>query len=812
MKQPNPYRITNALLWIPVLICLGLTPAGGSDIGYRTPPPSLASLVDVPPTPAVSMDPGYEWMAVLQRPGMPSIRELAQPELRIGGLRLNPRTHGMSRPYRTHTGIHLQRIKDGSEYSFKGLPEIDRILESEWSPDGRYMALAVLTGDDVTLWLADTRTLEARQPVPYRLNTAYGSSIQWIDQKRLIIKKVPDNQGPEPEAPEIPIAPVIQETTGHSAPVRTYQDLLKNPHDEDLLEYYLLSELVRIHVDGNVTPLGEPGLIAGVSPSPDARFLLVQTIQRPFSYLVTVRSFPRRLAVWDMDGNEVKVIADLPLQENVPTGFEAVPTGPRSFQWRDDAPATLVWVEAMDQGDPRLQADIRDRIFTLQAPFTEPARPLADLALRYAGIRWGHGGLALISEYWWSTRKTRTWIIEPDNPEKEPGLLFDRSTEDAYSDPGNPVMKRKGNASVLLFSSDRSSIYLSGQGASPEGSFPFLDELNLKTGKTRRLWQSEAPYYERVVEVIDPLKTIITVRESADEPGNYYLRDMKKGRIKALTRFPNPYPQLQGMTQEMIRYERNDGVQLTATLYLPPGYRKEDGPLPMIMWAYPREYKSADAASQVTDSPYRFARISWSRPILWLAEGYAILDGPTMPIVGEGDSQPNDTFVEQLVASARAAVDEVVRRGVADPERIAVGGHSYGAFMTANLLAHSDLFAAGIARSGAYNRTLTPFGFQAEPRTFWEAPEVYFHMSPFMHADKVNEPILLIHGATDNNSGTFPLQSERYYHALKGHGATTRLVMLPFESHGYSARESIMHTLWEMNFWLEKYVKNRSDQ
>jgi dipeptidyl aminopeptidase/acylaminoacyl peptidase len=301
---------------------------------------------------------------------------------------------------------------------------------------------------------------------------------------------------------------------------------------------------------------------------------------------------------------------------------------------------------------------------------------------------------------------------------------------------------------------------------------------------------------------------VLTRRESVQEPPNYFYHNLEKNRTVQLTGFPHPTPQLKGITKELIRYNRDDGLKLTARLYLPDGYTTADGPLPMVMWAYPREYKSADAAGQVTDSPYRFIRTSWSSPVVWLLRGYAVLDYPSMPIIGEGDEEPNDSFIEQLVAGAKAAIDEVVRRGVADPERIAIGGHSYGAFMTANLLAHSDLFRAGIARSGAYNRSLTPFGFQSEDRTFWEAPETYFAMSPFMHADKVDEPILLIHGEADNNSGTYPMQSERFYNALKGHGAICRLVMLPHESHGYRARESALHVLYETDRWLEKYVKN----
>ncbi|MFQ5421974.1 MAG: alpha/beta hydrolase family protein, partial [Anaerolineae bacterium] len=478
--------------------------------------------------------------------------------------------------------------------------------------------------------------------------------------------------------------------------------------------------------------------------------------------------------------------------------------------WRSDAPATLYWAEAQDGGNPRKKAEIRDHIYTLSAPFSGKPKFLTELGNRYSGIQWGNDKLALVSEWWWPTRKIRTWIIQPDAAKVTKDLLFDYSWQDRYNAPGNPMMKINSYGhSVLLTGNKGRTLYLTGSGASPEGDRPFLDELNLATKKTTRLWRSQAPYYEQPTRLLDVGKMrLLTRRESKKEPPNYFIRDLKKDQISQLTHFPHPTPALADVQKEMIRYERADGVTLTANLYLPPGYKPEDGPLPMFMWAYPREFKSAKAAAQVIGSPHRFVRVSPTSAIVWLAMGYAVLDGPTMPIIGEGDKEPNDTYVEQLVASAKAAVEEVVRRGVAEPGRIAIGGHSYGAFMTANLLAHSDLFSAGVARSGAYNRSLTPFGFQAEERTFWEAPEIYFAMSPFMHANKVNEPILLIHGEADNNSGTFPIQSKRFYAAIKGHGGKARLVMLPHESHGYRARESILHTLWETNRWLEKYVKN----
>jgi dipeptidyl aminopeptidase/acylaminoacyl peptidase len=447
----------------------------------------------------------------------------------------------------------------------------------------------------------------------------------------------------------------------------------------------------------------------------------------------------------------------------------------------------------------------------LDAPFNGRPRTLVELDQRFAGVTWGRDDLALVNSRWSTTARTRTYVVDPSRPGAAPRVLWDRSSEDSYGDPGSPVTT--ANAAgfrVLHFAPGGDAIFLAGEGASRQGNYPFLDRMELASGRTERLWRAADPFYETMVALVDAdARRLITRRESLTDAPNFYLRDRSTGAATALTDFPDPAPQLAGIQRQIITYPRADGTMLSATLFTPPGYEaRRDGPLPMLLWAYPREFRDADAASQITDSPNRFSRPGGSSHLFLLTQGYAILDGPAMPIIGVGEVEPNDTYIEQLVASAQAAVDKVVEMGVADRNRIGVGGHSYGAFMTANLLAHSELFRAGIARSGAYNRTLTPFGFQAEPRSYWEAQEVYQRMSPFNYADRIRAPILLIHGEADNNSGTFPIQSERFYAALKGHGATVRYVVLPHESHGYQGRESVLHTLAEMTEWMDRYVKN----
>ncbi len=799
-------RIALALLLAALIGPSAIAQKGES---YQTPPQALAKLVDAPLPPSSTRSPDGTWLMLLERPGLPTIEELAQPELKLAGTRINPRNHGRSRGW-TLQNPRLIRVENGESRAVSGLPK-GNVISTRWSPDSRHAALALMETDGISLWLVEIRTAKARALTGKILNgTRTSSMFDWLSDNQTIIARVkPEGLGQPPVEPTTPKGPNIQETTGKKAPARTYQDLLKNPHDEALFEHYFTAQVAKISLDGAIERIGAPGVLYNVSPSPDSNYLLVETLHRPFSYLVPASRFPVKIQIWDMDGKLVREIADLPLAETIPKGFMASRTGPRQLEWRGDAPAVLVWAEAQDEGDPKKKVEVRDRLFSLNAPFNGEPQPFMDFGLRYGGVYWGSGDLAMAVEYWWTNRKIKTWTFAPDKRDAKPNLLFERSLEDRYNDPGDPATHAGPyGAEVLMIADDGKSVYMTGSGASPEGNRPFLDKLDAKTGKTQRLWRSQAPHYERVLEVLDNRAArVLTLRESKSEPPNYFVRTVADGKLQALTDFPHPTPELASVSKELIKYQRDDGVQLTATLYLPPGYKKEDGPLPMLMWAYPTEFKSADAAGQVTDSPHRFTRVSYWAALPYLAMGYGVLDDPSMPIIGEGDQEPNDTYVQQLVSSAKAAIDEVVRRGVAHPDHIAIGGHSYGAFMTANLLAHSDLFRAGIARSGAYNRSLTPFGFQAEERTFWEGTNVYAAMSPFFHAPKINEPILFIHGEMDNNSGTFPLQSRRMFQAVKGLGGTARLVMLPFESHGYRARESNLHMLWEQYQWLEKYVR-----
>lgn len=781
-------------------------------MNYQQPPKAILDLVDAPAFPGLLISPNKEYMVFLERSGYPDISEVAEQEERLAGIRLNPLNFGPSRSYYS-IGITTRKMGSDQESVPNGLPDEPKISETSFNAAGTKLAFVQTKQDELELWVLDLSSNIANL-VGSRLNSTIGRAYTWLDNDQLIYKQRTDAPASKPKANSLPQGPAVQQSGGTAAPVRTYQDLLSTPEDERVFDYYTQSTLVKVDLRTMISkPLNISGIISGLSTSPDGQYVMVTSIQKPYSYIVPYYRFPDVTNIHDPNGKMLSTFNTSPLTENIPKGFSAVPTGKRSISWRADKPATLYWVEALDGGDPANEVPFRDQIFMQELP-TGKTIEGPKCSLRYAGITWGNESIALMDEYWWSSRQiiTRKW--NPANPGAEPTVLFDRSREDRYNDPGSFVTgSNEYGMSVLTMTSD-DKLLLTGAGASPEGNRPFIDVYDHETQKTERLWRSEAPFYEVPVTLLDAEKgEWITRRESTNIPPNYFIRTLGKDELEPITDFGNPYESLSQIGKELVTYERADGLKLSGTLYTPAGYDKEkDGPLPVFMWAYPREFKSADAASQMTTSPYEFIRLNWGSALYWVTQGYAIFDNFSMPILGEGDQEPNETFVKQLRLSAEAAIDALVDMGVADRQRIAVGGHSYGAFMTANLLAHTDLFAAGIARSGAYNRTLTPFGFQAEQRTYWEAPEIYYDMSPFNYAHKIKSPILLIHGDSDNNSGTFPMQSERFFAALKGHGATARLVMLPHESHGYRARQSVLHTLWEMNQWLDTHVKNRPTQ
>ena len=813
LRQAFLFSLALLLPLLPAVAADSTQPSATAQFHYQKPPKVIADVLESPAPPSTIVSPARDRLLVIQSLRQPPISDLAAPMLRIAGLRINPATNGRHHPPH-HVAYSIINIASGKEVKV-ATPANAWLSVPEWAPDGKRLAFTNTTANATELWIADAETGAANRVSGIKVNATYGEPVQWMSGSRtLLVQLVPANRGAVPTESRIPVGPNVQESSGKPSPVPTFEDLLQTPYDAELFDYYVTSQLAAVDAaSGKVTPIGSPAIVDDAQPSPDGQHLLVARLVQPYSYLVPAEGFPKEVEVWSAGGKLEKKIASLPTSEHVP--LEGVLTGPRDYEWVATKPATLVWAEALDGGDTKKDAPYRDRLVTLTAPFSTQPIELAKLQYRYSsggfrstGMEFGESGnWAFVHDYDRKRRWVRTFQIDLDTPNQEPKLVWERSVRDRYGDPGRPAMKlTANNQSVIVVNGE--SIYLSGEGASSKGDFPFLDRYDLTSKKSDRLFQAADKTYEQFVGLLaDDASRIVTRFETPDDPPNLYIREAGKPEAKsALTHFPDPAPQLHGIAKQLVTYKRNDGVQLSFTLYLPPNYKQGER-LPTIVWAYPLEYNDAATAGQVSGSQYRFTVISGISHLFLLTQGYAVLDNATMPVIGDPETM-NNTYVEQVVASAKAAVDKALEMGVTDPNRVGVGGHSYGAFMTANLLAHSNLFKAGVARSGAYNRTLTPFGFQSERRTFWEAPDMYLKISPFAFADKIKAPILLIHGEADDNTGTFPIQSERMYQAIKGNGGTVRYVTLPYEAHGYLGLESVEHVQWEMLQWFDKYVKN----
>jgi len=780
------------------------------NLTFQKPPASVLALADYERAPSVSMDSRKEYMLLSYYSTYKSLDELNQEELRLGGLRINPLTN-ISSAVTYVNNLKLRKIAGTEEVQVSGLPPNPKITFISWSRDESKIAFTNTAAGGVELWVADVRTASAVRLTGPVLNANLGKPYNWLgDNATLLVRRLPkDRPALIDTKKELPTGPAVSVGDGTVSQNRTYPDLLKNGTDEKNFETLAASELYKITLAGTTELFKPAAMYSDVSVSPDGRYALVETLQKPFSYIVPLSRFPQRSVVYDLAGKEIKLVNEVPLNEIMPKGFSSVRKGRREMDWRADKPATLVYVEALDGGDQAAKAEFRDEVFLWDAPFSASPVSLLKTRQRFDGITWGDDTTALAGDSWYDTRNTKTYLVNPSKPGEKPEIIQDRDYQDIYSDPGEFETKRNQNGEWVLLK-ENDSLYLLGNGFTKDGQFPFVDEFSLKTLKTRRLYQSAfTDKKEDLLSIPDIADGKVLVRiQSRNEFPNYYFRNIKSGGLTQITGFPNPFESIKDVRKEVIKYKRKDGVGLSGTLYLPAGYdaaKKEK--LPLLIWAYPVEFKDKDSAGQNSKNSNEFTYPYYGSFVYWVTRGYAVLDNASFPIVGEGKKEPNDTFLKQLVWNAEAAIDAVDKLGVIDRKRVGIGGHSYGAFMVANLLTHSKLFACGVARSGSYNRTLTPFGFQGEQRNYWDAPEVYNTMSPFATADKMKTPLLLVHGDADNNPGTFTLQTERYFQALKGLGAPVRMVLLPKEAHSYASKENILHLLWEQDRFFEKYLK-----
>ncbi len=776
---------------------------------YQKPMQSVQDILNAPSIPNTIVSPSKDVILLTETLRYPPISELSQPMLRLAGSRINPNTNGQHRPFYA-VKLTLKDISTGKETPVS-LPPNANIIAPSWSADGKYIAAGNQTPTGIELWILEVATAKLTKLKNVQVNTAMGGFDWMPDQKSLIVNLVAKNRGAAPAYQNItPIGPNIQETAGKSGAVQTFQDLLKSVNDEKLFEYYATSQLAIVDLKGNVKEIGQPAIFNDASVSPDGNYILTSRIQKPFSYLYPSNRFPREVEIWDKSGKLVNKFASIPLQDNLPIG--GVQIGRRNYAWIPTEAAMLTWAEALDGGNPKTKVSHRDRIMKLAAPFSSEPMEIVKLEQRLAGRQFGEkNGLMFVTDFNRDTNRRKLWMLDYRSS-STPKLVSDLNINDRYGNIGNFVTKTLPNGYGVVMQ-DGDDVFTTGPGATPEGDRPFLRRFSLRDMKATELFRSGTSSFESFMTFGKDKSEFITRYETVASPPNLMMHSFNNPvatanatTVKPITNFSDPTPQLRGITKKLVKYKRADGVDCSFTLYLPPNYQ-EGTRLPTVVWAYPLEFTDASTAGQVSGSTNRFTQIGGMSHLFFLLNGYAVLDDATMPVVGNPETV-NETFIKQIVDSAQAAIDKAVEMGVTDRDRVGVGGHSYGAFMTANLLAHSDLFRAGIARSGAYNRTLTPFGFQSERRTFWEAPDMYMKVSPFVHAHKINEPILMTHGEADNNQGTFPIQSERLFAAIQGNGGTARLVMLPLESHGYSAKESIEHTLFEMMGWFDKHVKN----
>ncbi len=782
------------------------------NVTYQKPSAEILALADYERAPSVSMDTKKEYMLLSYRNTYKTLDDLNQEDMRLGGLRINPITN-ISSTVTYINNVKLRKVAEKVEKQVTGLPQNALITNVSWSPNEKKIAFTNTTKSGVELWVIDVVTAVATKITADDLNANLGNPFNWMkDNETLLVKVLPKNRPALIDVKkELPNGPTVSVSDGSKSQNRTYQDLLKNKTDEANFDALVTSELYMVSIYGTMKLFKSAAIYSGESFSPDGNYLMLTTIQKPYSYIVPLSRFPQKTIVYNLKGNEIKQVNDVPLTEIMPKGFSSVRKGKRNMSWRTDLPATLSYVVALDEGDQAKKVDFRDEVFLWNAPFTSEPTSLLKTQQRFGGILWGNDKIAIAYDSWYDTRNTKTYLFNPSNPNQATKIISDRNSQDIYSDPGNFETK-KNEYGRYVIAIENNNAYLIGDGHTKEGQFPFIDELNFETLKTKRLYTSTFKDKKEDLLSVEDFKKgdVLVMIQSKNEYPNYYLRNIKsKNKLTQITDFKNPFESIKNVYKEVIKYKRKDGVELSGTLYLPAGYdRTKKEKLPLLIWAYPAEYKDKNSAGQSDKNPNEFTFPNYGSFVYWVTKGYAVLDDAAFPIIGEGTTEPNDTFIPQLVSNAEAAIDAVDQLGYINRKKVAIGGHSYGAFMTANLLSHSNLFACGIARSGAYNRTLTPFGFQSEQRNYWDVPEIYNTMSPFMNADKMKTPLLLTHGEADNNPGTFTLQTERYFQALKNLGAPVRMVILPKESHGYAAKENIMHLLWEQDQFLEKYLKN----
>lgn len=752
---------------------------------YVLPPEPVVSLLERESAPTAFVHAGARRVARLFEQKLVPTSQLERPQLGLAGLRIDVGNR-MRAGTDLYTRLRYSALDYAADIHEYRPPDGSLIAELNFSPSGNKMLVTLAFTDHLEVGLLDARDHSFQTLSTGPLSAFWGAPCSFVNEDSLICAQ-PQNTG---APPPIEIGPNIRELMSGAAPVVPYSNLLRDANDDRLFEHYGAVQFALVPTDGTESRLlNVSGMITAAGVSPDSDFIYTSRISRPYPRQLPVSRFPQSLSIHSTASGEkifeqAKASRD---QVNV-----SLAPGPRMPSWDPTRPASLLFVERQLEAND----SATDSLLEISAPFGGPAQNLAPGLRRVSAFAWSNKGNLFLTD---SGSGSRTWV---SYQLRDKLIELARGGEsDVVGDPMQ-ALRVNGESGAILETSG--ILHFKDETSLDTGAHPTLVAWTYATGKSDELWRSKDTEHAEVLAVLKHKKReYLIATESPSLPRHLVIS--REGQRHGLTQPAPPHPELFGMERRMMRYKRADGLPLSGMLSLPAG-AQEGITTPLVLWIYPRDFADSDQASKSKEYPQRYIDPKGASRFLLLNQGYALFDCP-MPIVGEVTSGRDD-FLSQLISNAEAAIDHLVSIGIADRDRIAVMGHSYGAFAVANLLAHSKLFRTGIATSGAYNRTLTPFGFQRETRTFWQNTEAYVNMSPFFFADNIEGSLLLVHGEADDNAGTPILQSERFYAALVGNGVRTRFVSFPYEGHHLRGRDAVLHTAAEMIHWLDRELRS----